>query len=276
MICQQKPKGVILLWCKSDQAIERHPKTLDLMGHMGWCLDVTIGKLHRFWWWCMIYAEDGDLRKHSDIRLGVAVGLSGQEALKFVEAMRIAGWIDIEPYPRVHDWWDHIWPFLKMKYRQYPAKWQRIRDLYLAHGQKDSDEDIGEGKEEEPKALSKCPAKKEIDFMLPEWVPRKAWDAYIEMRKTIKKPLKTAYGAELAIKSLDKLRAEGNAPEAVLNQSVLNSWQGLFAIKKPGTQAPVGIPSQGKRPCSTCKSTKYGAMVDGMCKPCYDKFRNAM
>jgi hypothetical protein len=55
------------------------------------------------------------------------------------------------------------------------------------------------------------------------------------MRTKIRKPMTTRAKA-LAVINLDKLRAEGHAPEAVLNQSTLNSWQGLFEIKKTGGQ----------------------------------------
>jgi hypothetical protein len=51
-----------LAWIESHQTLEKHPKTLDLMNATGWDLDTCLGKLHRFWYWCVDYAEDGDLR----------------------------------------------------------------------------------------------------------------------------------------------------------------------------------------------------------------------
>lgn len=71
------------------------------------------------------------------------------------------------------------------------------------------------------------------EFVLPDWVSQKAWSAYLEMRQRIKKPM-TPYAMELAVKELGKLRDEGNDVEKVLNQSTLNSWQGLFGIKRNG------------------------------------------
>lgn len=64
---------------------------------------------------------------------------------------------------------------------------------------------------------------------MPDWMPAEAWAGYIDMRKKIRKPM-TARAEQLAINTLDKLRAEGQNVEAVLDQSVMNSWQGLFAI----------------------------------------------
>lgn len=64
----------------------------------------------------------------------------------------------------------------------------------------------------------------------PEWIPQEAFEAFIEMRKKMRKPM-TAYAVKLAIKTLDRLRQEGHDPQAVLDQSIMNSWQGLFPIK---------------------------------------------
>lgn len=119
-----------MAWIESHQELERHPKTLDLINLMGWDLDTTIGKLHRFWWWCVDYAEDGDLRKHNDNRLSAAVGVLPSDSKRFIEAMVQSGWIDREPYFRVHEWWEYIGEFLKAKYKNYPEKWQCVRDLY--------------------------------------------------------------------------------------------------------------------------------------------------
>lgn len=66
---------------------------------------------------------------------------------------------------------------------------------------------------------------------LPNWIPQDAWAGYVEMRVAIKKPLKTERAINLAINTLDRLRADGNDPAAVLDQSTLNSWQGLFAVR---------------------------------------------
>lgn len=67
-------------------------------------------------------------------------------------------------------------------------------------------------------------------FDLPDDIPADEWGAYVEMRNRIKKPM-TDHAKELAVKELRKLAAQGHDPPDVLNQSTLNSWQGLFALK---------------------------------------------
>ena len=51
----------------------------------------------------------------------------------------------------------------------------------------------------------------------------------------IKKPM-TDRAVLLAIRELEKLKGEGHEPKQVLEQSILNSWQGLFPLRdsKPG------------------------------------------
>lgn len=73
--------------------------------------------------------------------------------------------------------------------------------------------------------------RKPVEFLLPSWVPGEAWDAYVEMRKKIKKPL-TEYASILAVRKLGDLLRGGHQPQDVLDQSTFNCWQGLYAIRE--------------------------------------------
>lgn len=55
----------------------------------------------------------------------------------------------------------------------------------------------------------------------------KTWDAWIAQRKT--KP--TDQAIALMIIRLEALQADGHAPDDVMNQSMMNGWTGLFAVK---------------------------------------------
>ena len=72
-------------------------------------------------------------------------------------------------------------------------------------------------------------------FDPPEWLPMDEWVAYVEMRNKIKKPL-TVKAKSLAVKKLLQLKSDGHLPEDVLNQSIFNSWQGLFPIRNTSTE----------------------------------------
>lgn len=67
-------------------------------------------------------------------------------------------------------------------------------------------------------------------------------DAYIEMRKKIKKPI-TDEGLKLMYSHLEKLAPNNIETQIkILEQSIFNSWQGLFPLK-PETQIQLGKPS---------------------------------
>lgn len=79
------------------------------------------------------------------------------------------------------------------------------------------------------------PPRKQKDLfatLLPSWIPENVFKEYLKMRKSIGKPLSTDYAIELAINKLEELREQGQDITAVLNQSILNSWQGLFTVKQ--------------------------------------------
>lgn len=79
---------------------------------------------------------------------------------------------------------------------------------------------------------------------LPNWIPADAWAGYVEMRVSIKKPLKTERAINLAINTLERLQAEGNDPGAVLDQSTMNGWQGLFAVRVQRRGLPKQVESR--------------------------------
>ena len=53
---------------------------------------------------------------------------------------------------------------------------------------------------------------------------------YVKMRKAIKKPI-TTHGLELALKRLNELTSDTSVAVKIINQSIMNSWQGLFDLK---------------------------------------------
>lgn len=98
----------------------------------------------------------------------------------------------------------------------------------------DTDTDTDTDQKQDQKLSSKkakTPKKPASGFELPEWIDRKAWDGFLEMRKLIKKPI-SENGKGLAVGKLDKLSGAGHDPNEVLDQSTFYSWQGLFAIKE--------------------------------------------
>lgn len=75
-------------------------------------------------------------------------------------------------------------------------------------------------------------APKKIAFALPDWIKKETWEAYREMRQRKRAPL-TDRAATLIVRELERLKAQGNDPESVLNQSIMKSWTGVFPVDKP-------------------------------------------
>lgn len=74
-----------------------------------------------------------------------------------------------------------------------------------------------------------------FDFTPPEWVPADAWARFVASR-ALKHPL-TSTAAALIVSELSKFKAAGHDPAAVLDQSVMNGWRGVFE-PKVGSRPP--------------------------------------
>jgi hypothetical protein len=67
--------------------------------------------------------------------------------------------------------------------------------------------------------------------VLPDWMPKEAWEGYVEMRKKIKKPL-TDRAIGLKITALEKFRASGFDVSEILDQSTANDWTDIYEPKQ--------------------------------------------
>lgn len=67
--------------------------------------------------------------------------------------------------------------------------------------------------------------------LLPEYVSQEAWDGFVEMREAIRKPL-TLLATKRILKSLEQLRANGEEVNAVLDQSTIHNWMGVYEVKE--------------------------------------------
>jgi len=63
---------------------------------------------------------------------------------------------------------------------------------------------------------------------------KKTWKDFIEMRVKIRKPM-TVRAGEMLINELTKLSDNEDTQIAILNQSIMNSWQGVFPLKNKVT-----------------------------------------
>jgi hypothetical protein len=89
-------------------------------------------------------------------------------------------------------------------------------------------------------------APKPPGFVVPEWVPPVPWESFKAMRKSIRAPLTDA-AAELTVRELARLRELGFEPGAVLEQSVMRSWRGVFPIKADASSRGESVVEHNRR-----------------------------
>ncbi len=77
------------------------------------------------------------------------------------------------------------------------------------------------------------PAKR---FKPPEWIEQEHWQAFIEMRRKIKKPM-TDRAKGMLVTCLDNLRNRGVDPNLSLQQSVYHNWQSCYPVKRDFMEA---------------------------------------
>lgn len=94
---------------------------------------------------------------------------------------------------------------------------------------------------------------------LPPWLDEKLWEDFKTFRKTSRRRL-TARAEELAVAKLSQLRAAGQDPRAVIEQSILNGWQGLFPLKANGAGAVPQEPRDLRTPTEKLAARKSGGV----------------
>jgi len=66
---------------------------------------------------------------------------------------------------------------------------------------------------------------------VPMFIDLELWQKFLDMRKSIKKPM-SEHAQELAFKKLAKIKTEGHDITEIIENSIMNSWQG-FVLPKP-------------------------------------------
>lgn len=86
---------------------------------------------------------------------------------------------------------------------------------------------------------------------LPDWLPLENWRAWLEVRQRVKAP-NTVRALKLALGDLERLRAAGADPAAVLDQSTKRGWRALFPLKENAGSLKISEPLASKRSCAYC------------------------
>lgn len=114
-----------MAWIESHQELDEHPKLFHLASLSGLSRDTCIGRLHRLWWWCLKFAEDGDLSRYQSVQIPAI------ETDVFREHLRTARWLDGE---LIHDWIEYAGTFLIKKYNT--GNRARLQQIWQKYGYK--------------------------------------------------------------------------------------------------------------------------------------------
>lgn len=209
-----------------------HPKTLDLAARLGIELPTAIGHLELLWAFTGKKAPQGDVGKWPDGAIARACYWMGRPEA-FLLALHESGFIDANPLHRftIHDWPEHAPRWVKSKLKTLGLSF--VVDV-SGDTSGDTAPDTGgdskgsEVKTREGKREARAPAR------APDGLDAEVWQRWEAYRREIRKPLKPA-----SIPAAQRvLAAFGREQAAVVEQSIAQGWQGLFALKPNGAAKP--------------------------------------
>ena len=220
-------------------ALPSHPKTRKLRKRLG---PSGCWSLICLFLWVAANRWNGDLNGLSNEDIELAAEWDG-EPEAFVGALVEVGFLDGEALKfTVHDWHEHN-PWAAARGMRIDAarkaaavRWERRPDAERMPSA--SEPDAGRIRDAEKRnahhPTQPNPTKKQnapaVAVALPDWVPTEPWNAFLEMRKRSKSPM-TAHAITIALRDLGKLRVQGQDAGAVLDQSTMRGWKGLFPVK---------------------------------------------
>lgn len=115
--------------------------------------------------------------------------------------------------------------------------------------EKELEKDID--KEIDTKKKKKKSAKADLDGMINSFTEneelREALKAFLDMRKSIKKPIQTEYAFKLALNKLKQLSDRDSERIEIVNQSVEHNWQTFYALQNNYKSNEVEIPDYMKK-----------------------------
>lgn len=89
-----------------------------------------------------------------------------------------------------------------------------------------------------PIGTPKTRATADDGVVIPSWLPDDAWRDWCQHRTRLKRSGWTHAAAVRCVATLNRLRAEGNDPRAVIDQSIAGGWTGLFALRGHSAAQP--------------------------------------
>ena len=81
---------------------------------------------------------------------------------------------------------------------------------------------------------------------IPEWINLETWEEFRKHRKRIKKPM-TDYAEKKMFIKLNRLKEEGHDPNQLLDDTIMNGWQGIVTPDKVNSKSRTRFPTSAER-----------------------------
>lgn len=191
----------------------------------------VIGALYWLWATADQHSQDGGLPGLTTRGIDRKTGVP-----EFAAALVAIGWLaDGADGVRIVNFTDHNGTSAKRRITEATRK-ANVRKLSASDADIERTEpgqiapNVGAREKKIKKEKIEKKLKAQAPLVVPDWVPREQWDGFVAMREKAKKSL-TPRAEQLLFAQLEKLRDSGHDVGAVLDQSTINNWQGVFPIK---------------------------------------------
>ena len=224
-------------WIKLQKDTPDKPEVLAIAARMNLDPDAVVGKLVRIWSWFDTHTIDGNANSVTFALLDRLAGVTG-----FAEQMTFVGWLDQK---------GHLLTLPNFEYHNGETAKKRALGKNRQEKRRSNDESnansnassvtkaLPEKRREEKNNKENKEVATSVAYVLPDWIEKETWDAFVQMRKRIGKP-PTDYALKLIVDKLVKFKANGQDVKQVLEKSITSSWQDVFEIKA----SPVDIVRQ--------------------------------
>lgn len=214
-----------------------HPKTLDLAARLGVDLPTVIGHLELLWAFTGKKSPRGDVGKWPDGAIARACYWMGRPEL-FTQALRDSGFLDADSTHRltVHDWHEHAPRWVRAKLKSQGEGFVSTTTAATTGPPTGGTTGPPTGRPTKGREVKGSEGKpiRAHERATPDGLDEQAWDRWLAYRQSLRKPIRDA-SAEAAMRMLAQFGAD---QAAVVEQSIANGWQGLFALKSANGSGP--------------------------------------
>ena len=216
-------------WIKFELSTLDKPEVISMADMLGTTTYDVVGRLLRVWGWFDQQTQNGNAHSVTgDVLKRYIDALVGSQG--FAATMQSVGWLNDDGMPNfdIHN--------------GKSSKKRALTNNRVKRSRNASSvtEALPEKRREEVKDIARTAKVTQLPKQppqpLPDWIPVDAWEKFVAMRKGMRAPL-TSHGCDIAVQHLEKMRKEGHDIRAVLEQSVMRSWRGLFPPSDSGKGA---------------------------------------